>query len=510
VVDFGRAQGRYYLATEYLEGRPLVRVMIDAYNRENNLDDAVIAAVGADVANGLFAAHTATNEQGEPLEVVHRDVSPQNIFVTYRGVSKVIDFGVAKATERVSKTEVGFVKGKAAYMSPEQAEGRSLDAKSDVFSLGVCLWEMRAGQRLFKRDNEYDTLLAVQSATIPPPSSMRGKPNPVLDHIILGALERNLDKRTASAQQLARQLIDYATGVGVTHRSQVVSGLLERLFGSVAAQERALIVQLEEGGASREDAQALEALSGVSHRTNVKRITMVAEPESLSELDDFGTERPDGENTGEHVMERVHRIQLERSGSREAAETDPPDELDELDELDDFEALESASPEGDTRDNVAIYRQETPTEERGRLDAGPTRRLDSDIFNGLGLEEASGDFVPLGGDEGPTFDGADRVPAVAAGAKPPKRRKTIVWALLSLLLIPLFALVGWAGVRYWPQLRDGDLMGGDFDPLAGRTAPEPLRAATATVTTSSAAETTELARVEAFEARDEAPSAPGG
>lgn len=431
VVDFGRAQGRYYLATEYLEGRPLVRLMIEAYNQEDGIDDGVIAAVGADVANGLFAAHTATNEIGEPLEVVHRDVSPQNIFVTYRGTSKVIDFGVAKATERVSKTEVGFVKGKAAYMSPEQAEGRALDAKSDVFSLGVCLWEMRAGQRLFKRDSEYDTLLAVQSATIPPPSSMRGKPNPVLDHIILGALERDLHKRTASAQQLARQLIDYATGVGITHRAQVVAALLERLFGAVSSQERALIQQLERGLATREDAEALEALSGVSHKTNVKRITMVAEPESLRDLDDFGTDRPPGESTGEHVMDRVHRIQLERSGSLDS--TDPPEEDPWRDE--------DPPPERETREDIEAYRREesvTP----GPMDAGPTRRLDSDIFDGLGIEEPSGDYVPLGG-EGPTSDGVGPVVAAKAAAPPSSRRWPIVVGTLALLaLVVGFGYVG--------------------------------------------------------------------
>ena len=139
-----------------------------------------------DAAYGLYAAHTCRALDGKALGVVHRDISPQNIFVTYQGVAKVIDFGVAWAVQRMSKTAVGLVKGKAAYMSPEQAEGRDVDARSDVFSLGICLWEMAAGKRLFKRDNEFDTLLAVQAADVEPPTKVRGRPDPELDKIILG------------------------------------------------------------------------------------------------------------------------------------------------------------------------------------------------------------------------------------------------------------------------------------------------------------------------------------
>jgi serine/threonine protein kinase len=291
VVDFGRAKGRHFLAMEYLEGRPLVRVMIDAYQRENGLDYAVIAAIGADAARGLFAAHTATNQQGQPLRVVHRDVSPQNIFITYPGITKVIDFGVARATQRVSKTAVGVVKGKAAYMSPEQTEGREVDARSDVFSLGICLWEMTAGRRLFKRDSEYETLMAVSTAPVERPTAVRGKPNPILDKVIMGALTRNRDKRTQSAFDLATQLTEFQQGTGLKDGRTAITELMQRLFGNVAAEERALIRTLEARAATEEEVDSLRRLSGVSPRKGAKpEVTIVGAPSGLQELDNFGSE----------------------------------------------------------------------------------------------------------------------------------------------------------------------------------------------------------------------------
>jgi hypothetical protein len=291
VVDFGRAKGRHFLAMEYLEGRPLVRVMIDAYQKLEGLDFGLIASIGADAARGLFAAHTATTPQGKPLMVVHRDISPQNIFICYDGLTKVIDFGVARATQRVSKTAVGVVKGKAAYMSPEQTEGREVDARSDVFSLGVCLWEMTAGRRLFKRDTEYETLMAVSTAPIDKPTQIRGQPNAALDRVILASLTRNRDKRTQTALELAMQLQEFAKSAGVSDAHKAVSDLMKRLFGSAAEEERALIRRLEARAATEQEVDSLRRLSGVSPRKGAKpEITIVGSPSGLLELDSFGTE----------------------------------------------------------------------------------------------------------------------------------------------------------------------------------------------------------------------------
>lgn len=288
VIDFQKAKRRYFLATEYLEGRPLVRVMIDAYDRPEGLSYPDIAAIGAQAADGLHAAHTVVTAKGKRLHVVHRDVSPQNIFVTYQGRVKVLDFGVARATERVSRTQAGLVKGKAAYMSPEQAEGRDLDGRSDVFALGICLWEMTAGRRLFKRESEYETLLAVQTDPVPSPTRSRGNPDPAFDRIILGALERDLGRRTPSAEALATQLREYAERHNMSDLERESARLITRLYGNSAEQERKLIQRLEEEvGGGTTLGEALEAME--SPEPNTTEITMAADPYALKDLDDFGT-----------------------------------------------------------------------------------------------------------------------------------------------------------------------------------------------------------------------------
>ncbi len=293
VLDFGREGGRYYLAMEYLAGRPLVRVMIDAYAREQGVELPVIAWIGANVARGLDAAHAAIGTNGQPLQVVHRDVSPQNVFVTYSGASKVIDFGVARASERIAQTTAGQLKGKAAYMSPEQVQGQLVDRRSDVFSLGICLWEVTAGRRLFKRENEWETMSAVVSGPIVPPSKVRGQGDPELDQVILRALERSPDKRYQTAGELAVRLEGFAKK-RAADPGQAVAALLDRLYGSEAKQERDLIADMERRAAKADEVDALRQLSGISlSPSGLRDMTLVGHPEALRDLDQFGVDNTD-------------------------------------------------------------------------------------------------------------------------------------------------------------------------------------------------------------------------
>lgn len=332
VVDFGRAKARHFLAMEYLEGRPLVRVMIDAYQREDGLDYGVIAAIGAAAARGLHAAHTALTAKGEPLRVVHRDVSPQNIFITYQGVTKVIDFGVARASQRVSKTAVGVVKGKAAYMSPEQTEGREVDARSDIFSLGVCLWEMAAGRRLFKRDSEYDTLVAVSTAPIEAATHVRGRPNRNFDRIIAACLARDREKRVGTGAELADMLTVFAASAGITDGPAAISALMQRLFGEVAAEERELIRQLGGRAATEAEADSLRRLSGVSQRRTARpEVTIVGAASGLLELDHFGDAKVARDRelagSGDIVLRAVEAILAEHAAQAAETAQDRPNRL---------------------------------------------------------------------------------------------------------------------------------------------------------------------------------------
>src|SRR5262249_15783747 len=153
----------------YVHGETLVNLIRRSAALARPIDYSLCAFIVAEVCAGLHTAHELTDEQGERLNVVHRDVSPQNVCVTYEGAVKVLDFGIAKATDRITKTETGTVKGKFPYMSPEHCLGHWLDRRSDVFSLAVVLYELSTRHRLFKRGSEPATIRAVLEEPILPP-----------------------------------------------------------------------------------------------------------------------------------------------------------------------------------------------------------------------------------------------------------------------------------------------------------------------------------------------------
>ncbi|MCA9608024.1 MAG: serine/threonine protein kinase [Myxococcales bacterium] len=249
-VDFGEADGTWYLAMEYLLGESLASLVREVTQRPDLLATerwrGLVARVVADAAEGLHAAHELTDEQGSPLGVVHRDVSPQNLFVTYDGAVKVLDFGVARAEGRIHQTRAGALKGKVAYMAPEQVTaGASVDRRVDVFALGVCLWEALTGRRLFKRDTDVETLSCLSTLTIAPPSSVVPSIEPALDACVMGALERDPEARTATARDLAQALEAYlhARARPVT-RADVAALMTERFSGRKAHKHEIVRTEL--------------------------------------------------------------------------------------------------------------------------------------------------------------------------------------------------------------------------------------------------------------------------
>ncbi|HTA18505.1 MAG TPA: serine/threonine-protein kinase, partial [Polyangia bacterium] len=197
----------------------------------------VAARVAEQVALGLHHAHGAKLADGRPAEIVHRDVTPSNIMLLSAGGVKVLDFGIAKAAEMARAPELqrkGRVKGKLAYLSPEQVRGAELDGRSDVFSLGVVLWEMLVGQRLFASDNEFLTMRNVLTMPVPPPSSKRAEVPVALDEIVARALARDREQRYASAQALADALTVVLREALAGDAS--VGALLAELFGDGASE----------------------------------------------------------------------------------------------------------------------------------------------------------------------------------------------------------------------------------------------------------------------------------
>jgi len=231
VFEFDEVDGRYYIAMELVRGRHLGRVADRARELGVRFGVARVAQVGIEVARGLAHAHRLT-EAGRPLGVVHRDVSPHNVLVSFEGEVKLTDFGIARAMHRAGLSAPGTIKGKAAYMAPEQARGDgAVDARADVFSLGVILWELCTGRRLFARDTDLATLEAVKAGEPPSaPSSWNEEVPPALDRAILSALAHDAARRTGSAQELGGALSAVLLEVARAPEDHDLRAFMHRLF----------------------------------------------------------------------------------------------------------------------------------------------------------------------------------------------------------------------------------------------------------------------------------------
>lgn len=230
VLDLGKHESTYWIAMEYLHGEPLRELMRRTEELGTAMPPEIACRIIADAAEGLHAAHELVGRNGEKLEVVHRDVTPHNLFVTYDGVTKVVDFGIAKFASRISNTRAGTLKGKLAYMSPEQVHGEVIDRRTDIFALGVVLWELTTGQRLFRMDNDLDTLAKVQECKVPKPSTLiRGYPVD-LEKIVLKTLSKNRNDRYKTARELSRELQSLLMRRGLFVASDEVASYTQSIF----------------------------------------------------------------------------------------------------------------------------------------------------------------------------------------------------------------------------------------------------------------------------------------
>jgi serine/threonine-protein kinase len=206
IYEVGRSDSEYFLAMELVQGKPLHALLRRAHDaRAAVLEPRLAAFIVAQAASGLHHAHNLTDPLGNTLGLVHRDVSPQNILLSFEGSVKVIDFGVARALGRITETQTGGMKGKFGYMSPEQARGEDLDLRADIFALGVVLWEAVTGRRLFQRDNDLATMRALIYDPIPNPSTVMAVAEG-LESIIMRALTREPAQRFQTARDLANAL----------------------------------------------------------------------------------------------------------------------------------------------------------------------------------------------------------------------------------------------------------------------------------------------------------------
>jgi serine/threonine-protein kinase len=236
IFDVEAEVGQHLVVMEYVPGEDVRRLEKKARAAGQPLPLGAVLRIVADAAAGLDHAHKARDEQGQPLHIVHRDISPQNILVGFDGAVKLIDFGVAKAAGRAQQTDTGVLKGKFPYMSPEQADGLDVDARSDVFALGIVLWELLCDQRLFKGESDPMSQRLVRACQVPPPSRVLSLVPPALDAIVLKALAKNPDDRFPDAQAMREQIEQYCLEAHVPASSAHLASYLKKLYAERIAE----------------------------------------------------------------------------------------------------------------------------------------------------------------------------------------------------------------------------------------------------------------------------------
>ena len=258
-VDVGEHEGLPFLVMDLVEGVSLSRLIRRIKKAGERLDPSLVMWIGVRVAEGLHAAHELTSVHGEPYGLVHRDVSPENVLLSYDGQVLVVDFGVAKFTgaER-HQTQSGVVKGKFAYMSPEQTEARVLDRRSDVFALGIVLHECLTGKRLFDGGSVADTVRRIWTIDPPDPSEGRDDVPPQLGRVVLDCLNKDRDARTASAAEVAEALRGIMRAEGLSVDESDLSRLITAHFGD---DRQALRERIREAVRLADDEAPMEGAS---------------------------------------------------------------------------------------------------------------------------------------------------------------------------------------------------------------------------------------------------------
>src|SRR5688572_21133608 len=238
--EFGEVGGQYFTTMEYLPGEDLGKTLNKLNSTRQRLPVHFAAAIVAQVCAGLHFAHQLTDTGGRPLGLIHRDINPANVIITYTGEVKIIDFGIAKTN--TSETQTGTIKGKVAYMSPEQLLARGIDERSDIFSSVVALLELLTGRPLYLRDNEGATLYAIMNDPIRAPSRLRPDIPRDLDDIVMRALARTPADRYDTAEEMGMDLERFLAAQP-KYDSRAVARMLEGLFGSTRAEAKRAIAQ---------------------------------------------------------------------------------------------------------------------------------------------------------------------------------------------------------------------------------------------------------------------------
>lgn len=250
VFDIGVGDSAYFIVMEFVEGANLKSIAESVKKQGKDFPVAAAAWIAHEICKGLSYAHELTDSSGVPLQIVHRDMSPPNVLITKFGEVKIVDFGLAKASSQLEKSEPGIIKGKFSYLSPEAAMGQEVDARTDVFAVGIILWELLAGQRLFLGDTDFQTVKKVQQAQVPPISQINHKVPIELERIVNRALARDSNQRYGTARELGQDLSRFMFAFGQPISSfdvaQIVQGAVREKQQRVRPPQNSIIDKLIE------------------------------------------------------------------------------------------------------------------------------------------------------------------------------------------------------------------------------------------------------------------------
>jgi serine/threonine protein kinase len=231
VYEIGEVDGAWFMTMEYLRGQDLRTLLGELRASGEGMPFPLALRLISQVASGLHHAHEKRDGTGRPLGIVHRDVSPKNVFITFDGVIKLLDFGIAKAHRRLAKTQSGTVKGRYPYMAPEQIREEAIDRRSDVFALGILLWEVTTGRRLFVGKSAYEILKKIRDQPIPLPSQVMPAYPAALEAVVMRALSKDPAARYPTCLAMQRDL-EAVGALGAHQSAGEVAALMEELFGT--------------------------------------------------------------------------------------------------------------------------------------------------------------------------------------------------------------------------------------------------------------------------------------
>ncbi len=274
VFDIGHVENTYFIVMEYIDGVNLKSVVEHLRSTRQSFPINLACHIAVKVCEGLYYAHHVTDSDGRALNIVHRDISPPNVLISKNGEVKIVDFGLAKAAHSVEKTEPGVVKGKFSYLAPETAMGQEADAQADIFAVGIMLWEMLAGRKLFQGETDYQTVKLVQQAQVPSVRAINPAVPDELEGVLRRALARDKSQRFASAEELSDELATFL----VRHRMKVTSGELARVVHEVVAARAEEKARTASAGAASGSGGDIDQLI----QEELFRFTSIGDPRSPS------------------------------------------------------------------------------------------------------------------------------------------------------------------------------------------------------------------------------------